>query len=158
MRGQLDNVHRVVAALAAETHGVVSRRRLLAAKVPAKQIDRLVASGALIGVHRGVYRVGHAAPSREATYMAAVLACGRGALLGGAASCHLLSLIDGVPPPPEVWAPGLHVVPGVRARRSKRMDRWLWLGIPTVSPVQALIDVADVFPVDALARACHQAG
>ena len=33
-------------------------------------------SGALLPVHRGVYRVGHRAPSVDARYLAAVLACG----------------------------------------------------------------------------------
>ena len=46
-------------------------------------------------VYPGVYRVGHAAPSVEATYMAAVLACGDGALLMGAAAAYLYGADQG---------------------------------------------------------------
>ena len=52
-------------------------------------------SGALLVEYRGVYRVGHRAPSREARYLAAVKACGRGAVLSGRAAAHLHGLIKG---------------------------------------------------------------
>ena len=52
-------------------------------------------NGALLPVYRGVYRVGHRAPSVEARYMAAVLACGEGALLSGRAAARLLGLLRG---------------------------------------------------------------
>ena len=55
------------AKLAESRHGVVSRRLLLEAGLSAAAIKRRVRSGALITVHPGVYRVGHSAPSREAT-------------------------------------------------------------------------------------------
>ena len=56
------------------------------------------ATGALLPVHRGVYRVGHRAPSVEARYLAAVLACGEGALLSGRAAAHLYGLLKGPAP------------------------------------------------------------
>src|SRR5206468_869560 len=110
-----------------------------------------------IGAHRGVYRVGHAAPCWEATYAAAVLACGHGALLGGAASARLLSLIDGVPPAPEVWTSKLRRVSGIRTRRVQDVRGTVWLGIPTITVPRALMALAPILPLDGLARACHQA-
>jgi hypothetical protein len=160
MQPEVRNVHAVIATLAANTHGVVTRPRLLAAGLSVMQVRRLVAQGALIPVHRGVYRVGHAAPSVEATYMAAVLAGGRGALLGGTAAAHLLSMISGAPPRPTVWAPGERCVPGVRTRRSYEMGawgRWIHRGIPVVPPGRILVDLTATLPLGALARACHQA-
>ena len=72
-----------VAKLAARTHGVVTRAQLLRAGITAREIEGALERGELLRVHRGVYRVGHIAPSVHARYMAAVLACGSGAVLSG---------------------------------------------------------------------------
>jgi hypothetical protein len=69
-------VERKLAALARRPHGVVTRRELLRAGISAKQMERRLRAGALFAVFRGVYRVGHTAPSVEAHYLAAVRACG----------------------------------------------------------------------------------
>ena len=95
----------VVGRLAGSAHGIVTRADLLAAGVTPKQIERRLARGALLREYPGVYRVGHRAPSTEATYMAAVRACGRGAVLSGQAAAWLLRLMKGAPPPPEVTTP-----------------------------------------------------
>lgn len=76
--------------------------------------------GALIRVHRGVYRAGHTAPSREATYLAAVEACGPGSLLAGKAAAHLWGSLRGKPPPPEVPTASERRVPVVTVRRARR--------------------------------------
>ena len=62
-------------------------------------------NGLLLPEYPGVYRVGHRAPSTEATYLAAVLACGPGAGLSGRAAGWLERLVKGLPPPPEVTSP-----------------------------------------------------
>src|SRR4051794_26261036 len=111
--GQRDGTDRAIARLASRSHGVVTRGRLLAAGVTDTEIRVRLARGSLIQVHRGVYRVGHTAPSLEATYLAAVLACGDGAYLGGHAAAHLLGLIGGRAPAPRVWAPVARSVRGV---------------------------------------------
>jgi hypothetical protein len=72
--------HRL-ARLGGSAQGVVSRADLLRAEVTAAQIRHRLRTGGLIREYPGVYRVGHRAPSLEARYMAAVLACGEGALL-----------------------------------------------------------------------------
>ena len=72
-----------LAQLAGRQNGNVTRPQLLIAGFTHEAIQRRVRKGVLIPVHPGVYRVGHAAPSIAATYSAAVLACGPGALLGG---------------------------------------------------------------------------
>lgn len=55
-------------------HGNVTRRELLGAGLSASAIRRRVAKGGLIPQYDGVYRVGHAAPSREARPKLAVTA------------------------------------------------------------------------------------
>ena len=158
MRPQGITVERVLARIAERSHGVVTRDELLDAGVTRAEIKWRVKTGALIRVHRGVYRVGHRAPSVEATYLAAVKACGEGAVLSGRAAAHLLGLIKGAPPPPEVTAPSLRRVPGVRTRRSERIEAKTFNRIPVTTVPRILVDVAAHLTLDALARACHEAG
>lgn len=68
-------VDRTIAEIATRQHGLVSRRQLLAAGMPRHRIEHRVKTGALIVVHRGVYRVGPIIAVRGME-MAALLACG----------------------------------------------------------------------------------
>ena len=120
-------------------------------------------NGLLIRLHKGVYRVGHTAPSLEATYLAAVKACGDGAVLAGLAAAYLLGLLPGRrrPPAPEVMCPSERRVNGVRTRRARRMDprqATRMRGIPVTTVPRTLVDLAAVLSEDELARACHEAG
>ncbi len=154
-------VGRVIAELAGRSHGVVTRRQLLAAGVTAEEIRCRLAARVLIQVHPGVYRVGHLAPSLEASYVAAVLACGDGALLCGRAAAYLYTVIKGRRSPlPEVVAPTERRVRGIRVRRSRvplEPDAAAHRGIPVTSVARTLVDLAGVLSVGALARACHEA-
>jgi len=151
----------VIARIAGAQHGVVTRRQLLSAGFSPTQIRRRLAKGILIAVYPGVYRVGHRAPSVEASYLAAVLACGEGALLSGLAAAHLLGLVRGTPPAPEVTCPTQRRVPGVRTRRSRALspgDGRLHGRVPVTTPARTLVDLAAILDLDRLARACHEAG
>jgi hypothetical protein len=115
----------------------------------------------LIRVYPGVYRVGHRAPSLEARYTAAVLACGDRALLSGLAAAHLLGLVKGTAPPPEVTSPAQRRLPGATTRRRRRMDprdATVWRGIPVTTVPCTLVAVAPRLTPAALARAFHEAG
>jgi len=161
MRDKGRTVERVLARLGTGQHGVVTRAELLAAGVSAAGIGRRVSKGALIPEYRGVYRVGHRAPSREAHYMAAVKACGPGALLCGRAAAHLWGLVKGSAPPPAVVTPTERRVPGLDVRRCRRLDpidATTRAGIPVTTVPRTLVDLAAALPLDALARACHEAG
>lgn len=150
-----------LARVAGGGHGVVTRAQLLNAGVTADEIKLRVRKGGLIRVHRGVYRVGHRAPSVEATYLAAVLAAGEGALLSGRAAAHLLGLLKGSAPPPEVIARTHRRIEEVRTHRSRVLDAreaTSVRGIPVTTVPRTLVDIAAGLPVDALARACHEAG
>jgi hypothetical protein len=63
---------RLISALAAESHGVVTRASLLGAGIPLTIIDERVQSRALVVLHRGVYALGHAELRREGWWLAAV--------------------------------------------------------------------------------------
>jgi predicted transcriptional regulator of viral defense system len=131
---------------------------LLAAGISTDEVGHRVRGGALIRVHRGVYRVGHRAPSVEATYLAAVWACGKGAVLSGRAAAYLWGLLKGRPPKPEVTAPTKREVPGVITRRAETINGTTYRGIPVTTVPRTLVDLAGHLTLDALARACHEAG
>lgn len=150
-----------IARIAGAQHGVVTRTQLLAAGVSAAAVQRRVRKGTLLREHPAVYRVGHRAPNLEARYLAAVRACGPGALLSGRAAAHLLGLLRGPPPVPEVMAPTERRIESVRTRRSRGMDRrdaTTFRGIPITTVARTLVDLAADMTPDELARACHEAG
>src|SRR5829696_2354491 len=149
-------VEEELARIASAAHGVVTRSELLRTGITADEIRWRVRTGSLLRQHRGVYRVGHRAPSIEARYLAAVLAGGEGALLSGRAAAHLLGLVKGTAPAPEVMALTERRIEGVRTHRSRAFDArdaTIVSGIPVTTVPRTLVDIAAVLPVNALARA-----
>src|SRR3954468_12479024 len=160
MWGKSRTPEQIAAEIATRQWGNVTRAQLLAAGIKRGAIDRRVERGLLIHEHGGVYRVGHTAPSTEATYMAAVLAGREGALLCSRAAAHLMRLLTGSPPPPEVIAPKERHIEGVKSRHERHIDprdRAVWQGIPTTTVARTLVDLAAELPEHALGRAVHQA-
>ena len=154
-------VDRLIAGIAGGSHGVVTRRQLLDAGVSAREIKGRLRNGNLFRVHQGVYRVGHRAPSVEATYLAAVLAAGDGAVLSGLAAAHLHGLVKGAPPPAEVTARTERRIEGVRTHRCRLLNAQAATqarGIPVTTVPRTLVDISSMLSLDALARACHEAG
>jgi very-short-patch-repair endonuclease len=158
MGGKRRTVEEICNELATRNHGIVTRAELLAAGVSAREIERRLERGHLISEFRGVYRVGHRAPSVEATYIAAVKACGEGAVLGGPAAAHLYELTKGPVPPPYVTAVREKRVTGVRTKRSREIQATAHRGIPITTVARTLVDLASSLSVTDLARACHEAG
>jgi very-short-patch-repair endonuclease len=161
MRWQGRTLEQEVARIAAAQHGVVSRAQLRAAGISTGAIERRLRKGSLIREYEGVYRVGHQAPSLRAGYLAAVLACGEGAVLRGRAAAHLMRLVRGPAPPPEVMTPTERDIEGIRTCRSRRIDPrdvTIFDGIPITTVPRTLVDVAPGLAADELARACHEAG
>lgn len=154
-------VEQVLARLASGSHGVVTRSESLRAGLTSDEIAARLRNGSLIAVHRGVYRVGHRAPSLEARYLAAVRACGKRAVLSGPAAGHLWGLLKGRPPAPQVTAPTERRAMGVLCRRCRNLDpgdTTTWLEVPLTTVPRTLVDLAASLDVRALARACHEAG
>jgi very-short-patch-repair endonuclease len=153
-------VDEVIGRIASRQHGVVTRLQLLDAGVSDNEIKRRLERKALLRVHRGVYRVGHKAPSIEARYHSAVLACGEGAVLSGEAAGYLWGLLKGTAPPPDVTAPKRRKVRGVRTRHARRgaTEATTRHGIPITTVPRTLVDLSSLLQVQDLARACHEAG
>ena len=133
----------------------MTRAELLAAGITDDEIRARKDRGSLLPVFPGLYRVGHAAPSIEADYIAAVKAGGDGAVLSGLAAAYLWDLIHGAPPPAEVTARTERRIEGVRTRRCRdlgRRDCTEWRGIPVTSIARTLVDLAAVLSEEELAR------
>ena len=155
-------VERKLARIASSQWGVVTTLELLLAGVSKMEIRRRVQNGLLIRVHRAVYRGGHTAWSVEASYMAAVKACGKGAVLCGRAAAYLQGLLrTRKPPPPEVMCPTERRIAGIKTKRCRNMaarKTTRLKGIPLTCVPETLVDLAATEELSDLARACHEAG
>ena len=150
-----------MAGIAGRDHGIVARGELLDAGLSAAGIARRVQKGLLFPEYRGVWCVGQPASTREARYMAAVKAGPADALLAEHAAAHVWGLVKGTPPQPRIVSSHECKVPGLRARRCRGLaaaDGARWKSIPITTVPRTLVDLAPLLPLDALARACHEAG
>jgi predicted transcriptional regulator of viral defense system len=126
-------------------------------------VKRLVDSGRLHRVYRGVYAVGHTDLSMHGECLAAVLAVGPGALLSYYSAGWLWGIWRGSPKPIHVTAvvPRHHTAPkGVtrhRARNLVEADRALVVGIPVTSVARTILDLAWKLRGDQVARVLAQA-
>jgi very-short-patch-repair endonuclease len=84
--------HAALAKLAERQYGVVSFAQLRRLGFSGATIGRMARAGRLHRIHRGVYAVGHRAVKRRGRCIAAVLACGEGAVLSHGAAAWLWGL------------------------------------------------------------------
>ncbi len=160
-----DHAHRrrerALAAYASARFGVVGRGELLALGFSLDEIDHRVALGRLVEVFEGAFSHGVAPLMREGRWRAAVLSCGRGALLSHRSAAELLDLLPGSDREPHVVVPR----DGPRRRRGIVVHGALTLepsecrGIRCTTPSRTLVDLAgQVRPSDledAVARAAR---
>jgi hypothetical protein len=139
---------------------VITAKQLLEAGLTRQGIQRRVSNGLLHRVYRGVYRVGHRPPSTEASYLAAVLACGEEAALSGYPAAFVHGLLRGVPPAPEISTTADRRPKGVIVHRLRHLDRLdvsVFRGIPITTLPRTIVDLAATHNLDDLARICHEA-
>ena len=94
------------AQIAARQHGVASSTQLEEAGLTPTQIRNRLRRGRLHRLHRGVYAVGHPGLSNEGRWMAAVLACGEGAVLSHRSAAELWTLLPAAKGDAHVTVPG----------------------------------------------------
>jgi len=133
--------------MAARQHGVVSRGQLRGLGLSDGAIEKAVETGRLHAAFRGTFGVGTPPRGSHARMLAAVLACGDGALVSHLAAAYLLGLRDHSPSSVEVIAPGEsgRAIEGVR-RRHVRLpigtEAGQCRGVPCTSPSRTVVDVA----------------
>ena len=148
--------------LARRQHGVITHRQLRDLGFTAKAIKHRIATARLHRLHEGVYAVGRRELTQEGRWMAAVLACGEGAALSHQSAAQLW----GIRKP----APGrIHVTvhasrkprqPGIQIHRRADHDPEhcrARQGIPLLSPLLTLVDLAASTDPTALERAVNEA-
>lgn len=149
----------LIARVAAKQHGHVTRRQLFDLGLGRRSIAQRLASGELVRVHAGVYAVGYERVEPVARAMAAVLACGDGALLSHDSAAALWGMRRW-PRIPEVTTPEHRRRPGIDTHRSRTLtcaDRRVELNIPTVSAARAILDIAPLLSDKQLTRAVQDA-
>jgi very-short-patch-repair endonuclease len=148
-------------AVAAAQDGVASRAQLLAGGLSAADISRRTADGRLQLLHPGVYAIGHRALTRRGQRRAALLAGGERAVLShrSAAAAHGLTDHDPDAIDVTIRAGRARTVPGIRAHRCKLddVDVTLLHGLPIVTPMRALLDLAESAPQREVERALDAA-
>ena len=144
-----------MAALATRQFGVVARRQL---ELGADAIRRRTESGRLFRIHRGVYAVGHLGLGQEARWLAAVLACGEGAVLSHRSAATFWCIRLGELFKVEVTTEYDRRHPGITTHRARLapQDRTIHRGIPVTSPSRTLADLAHVLDHDDLVRALRE--
>lgn len=154
---------REIAQVASAQHGVVTHRQLVALGMSRNAISARARRGSLHRLHQGVYAVGHRATSREARWLAAVLACGEGAALSHRSAAVHWGLL-------KPAAGAVHVSTHVRNGRGRRRGIVLHrsrslrpgmvarrLGIPVTTPARTIEDLRRIAPGWEVRRATRQA-
>jgi hypothetical protein len=139
-------VDEALAALGARQHGVARLDQLIATGLTRPAITKRVARGVLHRRYRGVYAIGHAALSREGEWLAAVLACGPGSVLGRWSGAELHVLTRKPARLIAVVSPRSRTLPGVRVHTARHLDpRDITheRGIPVTTIHRVFVDLSD---------------
>jgi very-short-patch-repair endonuclease len=141
---------------------VVARGQLVDAGLSATEIGDRLRQSRLHQLHRGVYLVGHAVPTQHGREMAAMLACGEGAVLSHRSAAAIWDLL---PYPATshvcVTVPLARRLarPRIRLRRSTLDDRDVRCrhGLPLTSPPRTILDLAGELDSEMLERLVAEA-
>jgi very-short-patch-repair endonuclease len=135
-----------IARVAAGRHRVIELAQLVEHGISPSSVSRWVRRGRLRRRHRGVYVYGGGDLSREGEFLAAVLAVGDDAALGGYAAAALWDFWPGNWKPIEVTAPrDLRGRPGIRIHSVLELPPHavtVRFGIPVTTPAWTILDLA----------------
>lgn len=132
--------------IAAKQHGAVTMRQLKSLGFTESAIRHQLARGNLRRVHRGVYSVGLVEPTQLGRFAAAILACGRGAVLSHLSAAILWNLLEVGLGAIDVTVPGRRARSreGIRVHNSSVLvsrDRRTRAGLPVTSPSMTILDL-----------------
>lgn len=162
MTNESDNgVDVKVALVAAQDWSVVSLEDLRRCGLSKGGVLTRVRRGQLHRLHHGVYAVGHANVPLEGRFLAAVKACGVGAVLSHFSAAALWRMVDWDGRHPEVTVkdttPRVHA--GIRVHRTRFLeakDLRRERGIPVTSPARTALDLCSQLPERAARRAIRK--
>jgi predicted transcriptional regulator of viral defense system len=150
-----------LARFAARHHGVVSVGQLRSLGFDRDAIARRVEAGRLHRLHRGVYAVGHTIVPPRGRWLAAVLACGDGAVLSHRTAAAHWGIRPSAAARIDVTVPhtsGVRSTQAIVVHRSRRpIERVTRDGIPVTTAGRTLADLATALPRRPLEKACEAA-
>lgn len=157
------DVERILGEVGAAQHGVISRTQLQAHGIADSTTDRMVKSGRLLVMHRGIYQIGPV-PIPYATEAAAVLACGADTRLSHLTAGRLHHIME---PARDYTCPEVTVprrkrpkLEGVKIHRVRDLlpDEVTTVdGIPVTTPARTLLDLAEILPAREVEQAFAKA-
>jgi very-short-patch-repair endonuclease len=155
-------VERSIARVAARQDNVVTHDQLFAAGLGRGAIAWRLEAGVMQSMHRGVYLLGAAPPTRMARARAAVMACGEGAVVSHRSAAELFGLLPETDREVDVTVvgrnPGFHA--SVRLHRPRRLARHEVTsvrGIPVTSVARIIADLAATEPLNEVEHAFQEA-
>ncbi len=149
----------MIGELAGAQWGVVERGQLRAAGVTRHQIERRLAAGLLVAIHRGVYAVGHRVLVADGFRLAAVLACGPDAALSHRSAGGAWGLRPSHRARHEVTTRGRgREHPGIDVHRCRLTEDDVTDrdGIRITTPSRTLLDLAEVVGFEQLRNAVER--
>jgi very-short-patch-repair endonuclease/predicted transcriptional regulator of viral defense system len=149
-----------LARIAARQHGVVGRRQLLAIGISDRGIAGRVSQGRLHRLYLGVYAVGHPRLTQAGRWMAAVVACGHGAVLSHLDAAALWGFFNGIGALIHVTVASHRRVKGLILHRTRRLDPedvTVNNGIPVTTVERTFVDLTECLSEDRLLRAMREA-
>jgi very-short-patch-repair endonuclease len=153
------HLDRLLAELSDAQHGVVARWQLAERGIKRGAIELRIKRGQLHLVHRGVYAVGRRKLDPLGAKMAAVLACGPGAVLSHRSAGELWGILPRKRLVPEVTCERVRKRERIVGHRAALPDdeRHRIEGIPVTSLARTLFDLAATVSTRELERAFHEA-
>jgi hypothetical protein len=152
-----------IARLAARQHGVFALHQVTALGLGARGVQHRAARSVWHRIHPTVYSlVPRELLTRRGHWMAAVLACGPGAVLSHRKAAALYGIRDSARAKIDVSIPSRSVLrrPGLDVHRAPNLqppDVTTVDGVPCTSAARTLLDLAAVIPQRALERAFDEA-
>jgi very-short-patch-repair endonuclease len=159
MGGKCRHVDLALAELAELQHGVATRAQLAEIGISTRTVEAWARRGRLHRVHRGVFAVGRRRIDQNGRWLAAVLACGEGAVLSHASAAALWGLARPREPTDVTCSPNRARRAGIRAHEgalhaSEHTER---SSIRVTTIARTLFDYAEVVSFGELEKAWEEA-
>jgi very-short-patch-repair endonuclease len=150
-----------LAAIAGRQYGVVRRAQLYELGFDNPALERRIANGRLHRLHRGVYAVGHTIVPPRGRWLAAVLACGDGAVLSHRSAAALWDIRPTTATRIDVTVAhtsGVRTTATIVVHRSRRAVEAVTCDrVPVTTPGRTLLDLATALPRRQLEKAAEMA-
>src|SRR5436305_4473774 len=155
-------VGREIARVARRQDNVVTLAQLLEAGLGQRGVRHRVKAGVMQRLHRGVFLLGAAPPTRMARARAAVMACGEGAAVSHRSAAEMFGLLPETDRGVDVTVVGRNsgFHPGIRLHRPRALARHhetKMLGIPVTTVSRIIADLAATESADEVEHAFQEA-